>query len=763
MISTAEAIARLESNGRKFSDEQRLILETYGGIALLAVAGSGKTFTMTNLIAKRLMTGEINAAYEILCTTFSKGGAEEFEGRLNALLTAHNLPKVKVSTIHAACYKTLTTFGVDCSNILSEGRAFALLREAAKSVRKGLGRMEQEELEQLASTISLQMNSLMSDQDLINSSKWVLEMDLADYVAIKQAYVMLKKNSGAIDFDDMLHFVYEWLCVQKYEPVIQWCRRTWRYLFVDEFQDTNPIQLGIIQAILGEDNPADRLVVVGDDDQCIYEWRGTDPRILINICGYFDLKKRYLTTNYRCPEVVVHRAGMCVKNMFEREDKSMISNKAGGSVEIIDITPKKEYKWKNPICIGSANVAERILAQVNGAEGVCLEKAICVLTRNNATMRILANMLYAQGVAVKGQKSMQISQCLEWKTLASILRLVDKTCMITNVDDIMWRLIPRSSGTIAKGVSSMLLECGCSLDWALEHWLEYMYSERIFIRPSKRAIIDGNPQFKGGRQASVKTLSSLAYETRRLNIFADDIVNVINALRVDNENEAICRLIVCYRHTCEFMNKTARKARLFDAMCEYFLHLAGSYGYKGLKQFMKATEQFENGDYALDKKVELRTIHGAKGGEWDTVYILMDDNLEFPNIEAISRLIENEIDALSIERYIDSERRLHYVAQTRASRRLYIVAEPKILSDFALESFGLMGGNSQIATQAKLRLPYGVEKLSGEILDNIIPAWGTKENNGTPTEEVKEPCDVDEALRKQLAKDIKEQEELPFV
>lgn len=746
-MDNQEAIAKLERDGIVFSDEQRTILETYGGIALLAVAGSGKTFTMTNLIAKRLYTGEIHDAASILCTTFSKGGAEEFEQRLNKLLGKHGLPKAKVSTLHAACYKTLTTFGVNCSNVLSDGKSLALLREAVKSINKGYGRMEQDDLEQLMSTISLQLNSLMSDQDLVNSSKWVLEMDLQDYVDIKTAYMQKKANIGAMDFDDMLHYVYDWLCIKKYDAVIQWCRQTWRYLFIDEFQDTNPIQLGIIQAILGEDNPADRLVVVGDDDQCIYEWRGTDPRILINICGYFDLKKRYLTTNYRCPEKIVKHAGLCVRNMHEREPKQMVSNKSGGLVEIMDVTPYSWHAWKNPVCIASEAVADRIIQQVNGEEGVCGEKAICVLTRNNATVRILANMLYARGVAVKGQKSMQFNNTMEWKTLADIVKLCDKVGMPTNVDGVLWKLIPGASATVAKGISAMILECGCSVDWALEHLLEYLYNERVYVRPSSRVVIDGNSTLKGSRSATLKTLSALLYEVRRLNITQDSLVSVINALRIEDETEGVKRLIACYGSTCTYMYKTARKKRLFDAMIEYFQFITKKHGYKGLKQFMRATEQFENGEYATSKQVEIRTIHGAKGGEWDTVYILMDDNLEFPNIEGVTRLLDAGIDALSIDRYIDSERRLHYVAQTRASRRLFIVAERKYISDFVLESFDLAQDNEFIVLQANRKSFVGLDKLKGEIVDCIKMV-------GMTTRDVEEKTPSSEAAWLSVAKDL---------
>lgn len=713
-MNSIEAIATLEACGVRFSDEQREILLTDGGIDLLAVAGSGKTFTMTNLIAKRMLTGEIYDASKVLCTTFSKAGVEELDTRLNALLTRLRLPSVHVTTLHAACYDILRNFGVRPSKVLSEGEALELLRAAAKE--NGCGRISQDDLMDLMNTISMQYNALMTEQELIDSGRWTLEIPKATYMSIRDRFQQLKSKSGAIDFDDMQRFVYEWLCVTKYDAIIDWCRARWRWLFIDEFQDTNPVQKAIITAILGNDSPADRLVVVGDDDQCIYEWRGTDPRILINICGDFDLTKRYLSTNYRCPSEIVSKAGACVVNMSERELKSMNASKSGGRLELVDLTSMYNAKasdtqgvnendknlvvWHNPICKGSQAVADKILALLNGSEGVCLPKSICVLSRENATMRILSNMMYSKGITVKGQTSMHISSAREWTMLKGLIRLCTKDEMITDVSDIMWQIIPSASTGFGKLISSILVETGCSIDWAIDRLLESCYLSGTYMRTPERQLIAGDPLRKGTGMISIKTLEALKYEISR-GIAAESLVEIVNALRVDNSDETLARLLCRARIASEFLYKTKSKKRLFDAYIEYFLSLVNMYGYEGTKQFIRATEQFEKGRFALDNRVELRTIHGAKGGEWNTVFILMDDNLEFPSLEAIGLMQNRGLSEDTINRYIDSERRLHYVAQTRASNTLYIVSELKKASTFVVESMECGGGNDDIGERAK--------------------------------------------------------------
>ena len=131
----------------------------------------------------------------------------------------------------------------------------------------------------------------------------MLDYDIEEFKQIVGTYKELKRATGKFTFDDLLIGIYEWLCVAKHPSVIQYCREKYQYLFLDEFQDTNKVQFEIIKAILGADEPSlrpeDRLVVVGDDDQNVYEWRGTDPNIMINIRSVVDIKKRILSTNYR--------------------------------------------------------------------------------------------------------------------------------------------------------------------------------------------------------------------------------------------------------------------------------------------------------------------------------------------------------------------------------------------------------------------------------------------------------------------------------
>lgn len=718
-MDSSSAIKKLESIGSRFSDEQLSILNTTGGVELLAVAGSGKTFTMTNLIAKRILTGEIQNQSKILCCTFSKVGAEEMECRLNAILLKLGIAHVSVKTMHSIFYNILTTFGLRFNKVLNEGERSKMIRDAAKKVNTSYGRLSNDDIAEIGNTISLQVNELMNDGELFMSSNYRINIPPFDYTAIRQAFNESKNAYGYVDFDDMQVYVYNWLCVYKYQNVLDWCRERWTHLFIDEFQDTNVIQLAIIQAILGEDRPSERLVVVGDDDQCVYEWRGTDPRILINICGYFDLKKKLLTTNYRCPSNIVDKAYKCVVNMAEREVKSMKAFREGGEIDIIDcsyvgekdrlqykiITEDSECnnaiaskKWRNPLNIASEIVAERIYSGLSGNFGVCEEREYCCLSRTNANLRILSNMLLNRGIVVSNQKSMKISSSREWITFKRILKIADKNSNIDNmvVSDMVWQLVPATNGKFGKLVSSVIAECSCSLDWAFEKILNLCEDEGVFFKGA--GVIAGN-KLTCGQNISARTSMAIIYDVGRLGLTRQSLVDIINALRVD-EDESIMRLLGLCRKASSFMYTTYDSERLFDAMIEYFISIVKERGKSGTEHFINVVEQAENSSIA-NNKVEMRTIHGAKGGEWKNVYILMDDNTVFPNFDLMSIMSENGVKDEELLRYIDSERRLHYVAQTRASRKLYFVAEGDKLSAFILESYCKGGENIDILQRAK--------------------------------------------------------------
>ena len=300
-----DAIKRLtEVTGVRYSQEQLDVLNHQGGMCIMACAGSGKTTILTHLIAKRCLTGEIDNIKNLLCTTYSQAGRTELKDRLVKLLAQLGLDiSVNIKTIHATYLEILKHFNVPVKQICTEGKKMQFVSEALKQM--GVN-MEEDDKEVLASLFSYQVNNLMSDAELIKSSAYTLEnFSLQQYTQARTIYVDKKVKEGLLDFDDLQMLVYRLMVNQPNQAVIDYCRNKFKYIYVDEFQDTSKIQFAILRQMIDNE---DNLVVIGDDDQSIYGWRGADPSIILNICGYFPIKKFVLSTNYRCCGNIVELA-----------------------------------------------------------------------------------------------------------------------------------------------------------------------------------------------------------------------------------------------------------------------------------------------------------------------------------------------------------------------------------------------------------------------------------------------------------------------
>lgn len=264
-LTTEEAIERLEYiNNCKFSEQQLAILRTTNGIKIVACAGSGKTFSLVNLVTKRIMTGEIEDANKLLLTTYSKAGAENMTERINSLLekAGYHTVKVEVRTLHSLYYSVLNKFGL-IKNILTGSQRLALIRKAVKNCQLPL---EEEDLGSLDSLFSYQVNNMLTNQAIYKSYVFDLDIKLEEYTAVLQQFAQLKIEENVMDFDDLQLNVFNLLCIQKNEEVLNYLHTTYKDIYVDEFQDTSAIQYKILQAMIEDSR---HLVFVGDDDQCL--------------------------------------------------------------------------------------------------------------------------------------------------------------------------------------------------------------------------------------------------------------------------------------------------------------------------------------------------------------------------------------------------------------------------------------------------------------------------------------------------------------
>lgn len=264
-LTTEEAIKKLEDvNGAKFSEQQLNILKSTGGIKIVACAGSGKTFSLVNLVVKRIMTGEISDASKLLMTTYSKAGAQNMTQRINSLLYKLGYKKVSVEvrTLHSLYYSVLKNFGA-LKTVISEGQRVAYIRESVRNCKVSL---EEEDISSLNSLFSYQVNNMMSNQDIYNSYVFDLDITLEEYGALLSEYARLKNEAQCMDFDDLQLTIFYHLCKGKNKIILDYLHNMYEYVYVDEFQDTSAIQYKILQAMV---RGSEGVTFIGDDDQCL--------------------------------------------------------------------------------------------------------------------------------------------------------------------------------------------------------------------------------------------------------------------------------------------------------------------------------------------------------------------------------------------------------------------------------------------------------------------------------------------------------------
>lgn len=631
------------------------------------------TTVLTHLIAKRIISGEISDPSKILCTTFSKAGSTEMEDRLKALLKELGVnAKVSVKTLHATYNHVLKHFGLTAgNNVCSNAQRLMFVTQAIKESKL---KLEDDDIKLVDSLLSFQVNNLLDDASLTKSYVYTLEdVPLEKYSEIRKRYNQKKYEAGLIDFDDMQLYMYMIVVQQKNPAVINYCRSLWEYFFVDEFQDVSKIQFAILRELVSDPN---KLVVIGDDDQCIYQWRGADPNIILNICGYYDISKFALTTNYRCKSTIVDHAAVGIKYNQKRSDKGMKAFNSGGRIRIADT--------------GAGNLWDITLPVYKYIMKLVYEDGedpanIAVLSRNNQHLCILNNMLFKSGIFSEASDEMKLTSISIYKDIKDIFEIAEGTYNHRVVGKQLWKLVPYLGTKNANAIAKFMDEIGCSLKDALS----------LFVN----RYTDGSCAYKVTRPIKISDKMDRYMENIGFGLKPDTLhglVRITNVIANEETTQVAGELLQWYLAGTEFMYNSKDKSRTVIGLVNYMLSLVDSEGIEATKTFMNLTENYEKGKQAvIDSKITMSTMHGAKGREWKHVIIFADDNITFPSFEGICKMAEDGVDTTDIHGSIDENRRLHYVAMTRAKENLVIFANAADVSVYTLEALGLMQMNAE--------------------------------------------------------------------
>lgn len=471
--------------------------------------------------------------------------------------------------------------------------------------------------------------------------------------------IVKKARLGYLDFYFMIHF--EDLQVGDYVPLVKGKQIVPDKIKKIEIEQYNGFVFDL-------DIPKTRNFVANNIivHNCIYKWRGADPSIILNIGNIFDMKLLMLSTNYRCKNKIVDFAAESVQHNSARYSKSMKAFNTGGNVKIA-------ISEQTDLCNLSKIATNHIKKLIANGEKV---EDICVMSRNNFHLAILSNMLLRNGIYTTSTHDMKLTNSSMYKDIKLILQLGEE-CYDTSVTrNLLWKVCKflsiANASAIANFQDSVMLTTKDTLGYILKH-------------------IDRDRTIQFDKE--VKHIPREAEEAMRYkwNKFSYDTIVSIKQLYklmcVEDITKRICGICNMYLTSAgELLYKREDKNRSIKGLCNYVYLLLSEYGYKDTMEFLRITEQYEQGTMDVPgTKLTLTTIHSAKGKEWKNVIAFAVDNVTMPGKEDIKNMLKEQQSLHDINEYIDEERRLYYVEMTRAKENLLIITykEPSI---FIMES-----------------------------------------------------------------------------
>ena len=580
--------------------------ETEGAFLVIAGAGSGKTRTITYRIANMLDKGIPQSA--ILALTFTNKAAREMADRVKELV-GRKLPMLTVSTFHAfgvrVLRESISHLGYkENFSIYDQADKMALIKETARSLKIDPAELNLYDLANLFSDIKT------------GRARW--DADSSQYSPIYDEYNELLKLYNAVDFDDLI--VLPIKLFKEKPDVLEKYRKRYRYIMVDEFQDTSKIQYDLVYLLAKESR---NICVVGDDDQSIYSWRGANYENIVQFEKDFpEVKEIKLEQNYRSTGTILDAANSIISHNTKRKKKNLWSKSGEGNP--IELSyPDNEIKEAQFI----AETITLLRMQDDLSYG-----DFGILVRTNSLTTAIEDALLMNGIpyAVSGGQS--FFQRKEIKDIIAYLRV------ITNTDDdiSLLRIINTPRRGIGKKALEQITELGkkekCSVFAAMQKLDKY----EDFVN----MITAYKGKFLSGKNLAA-TLNALVDEIH----YWDHLITEYQK----NEKEAKWK----YKNILTFISLLDRWEQENEEEESIYSYL------NKITLITRDDDQDTEGG-----KVGLMTIHAAKGLEFKVVFLAGCEDAIIPHARAL------EEDPANIE----EERRLFYVAVTRAMDKLYITS-----------------------------------------------------------------------------------------
>lgn len=611
-------------------EQEKAVRHFKGPLLILAGAGSGKTRVLTHRIAYLISEYNVNP-WNILALTFTNKAAGEMRERVNGIVGEH-AEDIWVSTFHSTCVRILRRY----IEALGYERSFTIYdSDDQKSLMRDILKFLQLDPKKFRERTVLSAISSAKDE-LITPEQYEMraqgDYTKEIYARCYREYEKRLHDSNALDFDDLIFKTIQ--LFEENEDILSYYQNRFRYIMVDEYQDTNTAQFRLISLMANtrdEDGTLlHNLCVVGDDDQSIYKFRGANIYNILNFeSQYPETKVIKLEENYRSTQNILDAANAVIKNNSVRKDKALWTEKPKGDA-IYYTQYLNEYEEAGCIADAIANVV---------SAGLASYKDFAILYRTNAQSRVFEEKLVLHNIPYRIVGAVNFYQRREIKDLLAYLRTIEN-----GLDDISVKRIinvpKRGIGlTTIDRITNYAIEHETSFYGALEN---YEYIDGISRSASKLgsfvSLIDSfkrhlaNPEYR-----LEDLLREIIEETGYVRLLQEEDSEEANG-RIENIEELINKVVA------------------YEENCDEEPTLSGFLEEVALVADIDSVD--ESNDIVL-----LMTLHSAKGLEFPYVYLVgMEDGI-FPGYSAIMGDDEEEI---------EEERRLCYVGITRAMQKLSI-------------------------------------------------------------------------------------------
>ena len=603
----------------KLNDVQKAAVESFGKpVLIFAGAGSGKTRVLTHKIA-HLIKNNLVDAENILALTFTNKAAEEMRHRVQKIIKSKSA-LVTMGTFHSVCAKMLRseihnlgyTSEFSIFDVQDQTSLFKVLLEPMDFPKNYITPKD------LRFKISYFKNRLISPDDAKKKATIIIDKH---YAELYEKYQIALKENNALDFDDLLLLPLQ--IFEKYPKILETYQEKWKYILVDEYQDTNKPQFMLVKNLAKSHK---QICVVGDEDQSIYGWRGADISNILDFEKTFKNSEIFkLETNYRSTSYILDSAYSVVKNNHNRASKELVANNGNG--EKLGLMQTNDEMEESDAVI-SALQKEIKLEKRNFSD-------FAVLYRTNSQSRAIEDAFRRSGIPYNIIGGVRFYERKEIKDLIGYLSLI-----LNPKDTISLRRVvnfpPRGIGL--KTVDKCVIE-------AEKRNVEMI---EVLNKPENMGI--------RGKQADA------------LDVFYNIISKYNDLLPKLNAGELVRALIEEAGIKKYYQDSTSpEESERYENVLEFIKSVDDFMKRSpdgGLPQFIEEVSLLTDLDQWNDQnnRVTMMTVHSSKGLEFPVVFLTgLEDGL-FPLHRSLD---SNET--------LEEERRLYYVGVTRAMHKVYLM------------------------------------------------------------------------------------------